>query len=56
MPAVLAVIGIVIFAAGAVVGGLLLMSWGSHQKERRFSVTRQTSGLATQGARQVTGL
>jgi hypothetical protein len=52
----LLLIGIVIFVAGAAVGGILLVSWGIRREERDFSLTRRAPGLASQGARQVTGL
>lgn len=56
MAAVLIIIGIVIFAAGAAVGGILLVSWGIRREERNLSLTRQAPGRTSQGARQVTGL
>ena len=56
MATTLLLIGIVIFAAGAAVGGVLLVSWGIRREERDFSLTRRAPGLASQGARQVTGL
>lgn len=56
MATILVFIGIVIFVAGAAVGGVLLVSWGIRREERDFSLTRRAPGLASQGARQVTGL
>jgi hypothetical protein len=56
MATTLLLVGIVIFAAGAAVGGILLVSWGIRREERDFSMTRRAPGLASQGARQVTGL
>jgi hypothetical protein len=56
MATTLLLIGIVIFVAGAAVGGVLLVSWGIRREERDFSLTRRAPGLASQGARQVTGL
>ena len=56
MATTLLLIGIVIFVAGAAVGGILLVSWGIRREERDFSLTRQAPGLTSQGARQVTGL
>ncbi len=56
MATTLLLIAIVIFVAGAAVGGILLVSWGIRREERDFSLTRQAPGLASQGARQVTGL
>ena len=56
MATTLLLVGIMIFVAGAAVGGILLVSWGIRQEERNFSLTRQAPGLASQGARQVTGL
>jgi hypothetical protein len=52
----LLLIGIMIFVAGAAVGGILLVSWGIRREERDFSLTRKAPGVASQGARQVTGL
>jgi hypothetical protein len=54
--ATIVIIGLVIFFSGAVVGGILLVSWGIRREERDFSLTRRAPGLASQGARQVTGL
>jgi hypothetical protein len=56
MATTLLFIGIVIFVAGVAVGGVLLVSWGIRREEREFSLTRRAPGLASQGARQVTGL
>jgi hypothetical protein len=56
MATTLLLIGIVIFVAGVAVGGILLVSWGIRREERDFSLTRRAPGLASQGARQVTGL
>jgi hypothetical protein len=56
MAAVIVVIAAVIFVAGAVVGAILLVSWGIRREERDFSLTRRAPGLTSQGARQVTGL
>jgi hypothetical protein len=56
MATILVLVGIVIFVAGAAVGGVLLVSWGIRREERDFSLTRRPPGLASQGARQVTGL
>ena len=56
MATTLLLVGIVIFVAGAAVGGILLVSWGIRREERNFSLTRKAPGQASQGARQVTGL
>ena len=56
MTAVLVVLALVIFIAGGAVGAVLLVSWGIRREERDFSLTRRAPGLASQGARQVTGL
>jgi hypothetical protein len=56
MATTLLLVGIVIFVAGAAVGGILLVSWGIRREERDFSLTRRAPGLTSQGARQVTGL
>jgi L-asparagine transporter-like permease len=56
MTAVLVVLAIVIFIAGGAVGAILLVSWGIQREERNFSLTRKAPSLASQGARQVTGL
>jgi hypothetical protein len=54
MAAIIAALAI--FAAGVAVGGIVLVSWGIRREERDFSLTRRAPGLASQGARQVTGL
>ena len=41
MATTLLLIGIVIFVAGAAVGGILLVSWGIRREERDFSLTRR---------------
>jgi hypothetical protein len=56
MATTLLLVGIVIFVAGVAVGGILLVSWGIKREERDFSLTRKAPGVASQGARQVTGL
>ena len=56
MAATLLLIGLVIFCAGAAVGVILLASWGIRREERGFSLTGRAPGLASQGARQITGL
>ena len=56
MATTLLLVGLVIFVAGAVAGGILLVSLGIRREERDFSLTRRAPGLASQGARQVTGL
>jgi hypothetical protein len=56
MATTLLLVGIVIFVAGAAVGGILLVSWGIRREERNFSLTRRAPGRTSQGARQVTGL
>jgi len=50
MATTLLLIGIVIFAAGAAVGGILLVSWGIRREERNFSLTRRAPGRTSQGA------
>jgi hypothetical protein len=55
--AIAIIIGVIaIFAAGAAVGVILLVSWGVHREERNFSLTRQAPGKTSQGARLVTDL
>jgi hypothetical protein len=54
--AVIVVIGLVIFIAGAVVGAVLLVSWGIRREERDFSLTRQAPHQVSLGTRRVTGL
>jgi uncharacterized membrane protein YphA (DoxX/SURF4 family) len=55
--AIAIVIGVVaIFAAGAAVGVVLLVSWGVHREERDFSMTRQARGNVSKGARVITDL
>jgi len=56
MATTLLLVGIVIFVAGVAVGGILLVSWGIKREERDFSLARKAPGVASQGARQVTGL
>jgi hypothetical protein len=46
----------VIFIAGAVAGGIALVSWGIRREERDFTLTRRAPGQVTQGTRKVTGL
>lgn len=50
------IIALVIFAAGAAVGVILLVSWGIRREERDFTLTRRAPGQLTHGTRQVTGL
>ncbi len=47
---------IAIFAAGAAVGAIALVSWGIHHEERDFSLTREAPTQVSQGARILTGL
>jgi hypothetical protein len=54
--ATIVIIGLMIFFFGAVIGGILIVSWGIRREERDFSLTRKAPGVASQGARQVTGL
>jgi hypothetical protein len=56
MATTLLLVGIVIFVAGAAVGGILLVSWGIRREERDFSLTRQAPGQVSLGTRRVTGL
>ena len=49
-------IGLVIFVAGAVVGGDPPRELGNPREERNFSLTRQAPGQVSQGTRRVTGL
>ena len=48
--------GLVIFAAGAAVGVILLVSWGIRREERDFSLTRQAPDKTSRGARVITDL
>jgi len=51
------IIGVVaIFAAGAAVGVVLLVSWGVHREERDFSLTRRAPDKTSRGARAITDL
>jgi hypothetical protein len=53
----IALIGLVIFIAGSVAGGYLLIILGIRQEERRRSMLhRQAPGLASQAARPFTRL
>jgi hypothetical protein len=56
MTATVIVTAIVIFAAGAAAGVILLVSWGIRQEERDFTLTRQAPGRVSQGSRMMTGL
>jgi hypothetical protein len=56
MATTLLLIGLVIFVAGAVVGAVLLVSWGIQREERDFSLTRRAPGTVSLGTRRVTGL
>ncbi|MCW2911547.1 MAG: hypothetical protein JWL68_6336 [Actinomycetia bacterium] len=56
MATTLLLIGLVIFIAGAVVGAILLVSWGIQREERDFSLTRQAPDTVSLGTRRVTGL
>ncbi|HEY5355099.1 MAG TPA: hypothetical protein VIK57_21855 [Streptosporangiaceae bacterium] len=56
MSAVIIVLALVIFVAGAVAGGILLVSWGIRREERDFSLTRQAPDQVSLGTRRVTGL
>jgi hypothetical protein len=47
---------LVIFAAGAAVGAILLVSWGIRREERDFSMTRSARGKVSKGARLITDL
>jgi len=49
-------VGIVIFIAGATLGGILLVSWGIRREERNFSLAREAPDPTSQGARQLAGL
>lgn len=48
--------GLVIFAAGASVAVILLVSWGIRREERDFSMTRKARGSMSKGARVITDL
>ncbi len=50
------IIVLVIFAAGAAAGGVLLVSLGIRREERDFTLTRRAPNQMTQGARLLTGL
>jgi hypothetical protein len=56
MTAIIIGLALVIFVAGAVVGGILLVSWGIQREERDFSLTRQAPDQVSLGSRRVTGL
>jgi hypothetical protein len=47
---------IAIFAAGAAVGAIALVSWGIHREERDFSLTREAPTQVSHRARTLTGL
>ena len=54
--ATIVVIATVIFIAGAVVGAVLLVSWGIRREERDFTLTSRALDPVTSGTRRVTGL
>lgn len=54
--AAIIIVALVLFAAGAVAGVLVLVSWGIRREERDFTLTRRAPGQLTQGTRRVTGL
>ena len=54
--AAIVIIGLVIFITGAVVGAVLLVSWGIRREERDFSLTRRAPDQVSLGTRRVTGL
>ena len=56
MVTVIVIVALVIFAAGAAAGAVLLVSWGIHREEQQFSLTRQAPDRMSQGARLLTGL
>ena len=56
MATTLLLIGLVIFFFGAVVGGILIVSWGIQREERDFSLTRRAPDQVSRGTRRVTGL
>ena len=56
MVAVIVIVALVIFAAGATAGTIAVVSWGIRREERDFSLTRRAPGQLGQGTRRVTGL
>jgi hypothetical protein len=56
MVATIVIVGLVIFAAGAVTAITVLASYGIRHEERRYSLTRQAPGRLSAGARRLTGL
>ena len=56
MATTLLLVGLVIFFAGAAVGGIRLVSWEIQREERDFSLTRRAPGQVSLGTRRVTGL
>jgi hypothetical protein len=56
MATTLLVTAFVIFFFGAVIGGILVVSWGIRREERDFSLTRATPHQVSLGTRRVTGL
>jgi len=56
MASIVVIIALVIFAAGAAAGAILLVSLGIRREELDFSLTRQAPDRVSQGARRVTGL
>jgi hypothetical protein len=56
MASIVFIIALVVFAAGAAAGAILLVSLGIRREELDFSLTRQAPNQVSQGARRVTGL
>lgn len=56
MASIVVIIALVIFAAGAAAGAILLVSLGIRREELDFSLTRRPPDLVSRGARRVTGL
>jgi hypothetical protein len=54
--ATIVAIVVVVFAAGAAAGVILLVSWGIHREERDFSLTSPALDRVTHSSRRVTGL
>jgi hypothetical protein len=49
-------IGLIVLAAGIIIGIVAVVSWGIRQEERDFSMTRDARSKVSRGTRRVTDL
>lgn len=55
MVAIIVIVVLVIFGAGAITAITVLVSYGIQHEERNYSLTRQAPGLLSAGTRRLTG-